>query len=92
MTLAELSIRRPVLATMLNLGLVVAGLFSYFALGVDLYPNVDVPTVTVTTVSPGSSAQEVESDITRPVEDAVNAISGLDTLESTSVSEDRAAV
>lgn len=76
--LAKLCIRRPVFATMLILSLVVVGIFSYFSLGVDLFPKVDIPTVVVTIANPGASPEEVETEITRKVEDAVNTISQID--------------
>jgi HAE1 family hydrophobic/amphiphilic exporter-1 len=83
--LAEICVRRPVFATMLILALTVVGIFSYFSLGVDLFPKVDLPTITVTVTNPGSSPQEVETEITDKVEEAVNTISGIDELRSTSV-------
>jgi HAE1 family hydrophobic/amphiphilic exporter-1 len=69
---------------MLILSLVVVGVFSYFSLGVDLFPKVDVPTVTVTISNPGASPEEIETEITKKVEDAVNTISLLDEVRSTS--------
>src|SRR5207237_3680822 len=83
--LAEICVRRPVFATMLILSLTVVGLFSFRSLGVDLFPKIDLPTITVTVVNPGSSPQEVETEITDKVEEAVNTISGIDELRSTSV-------
>ena len=83
--LAEICVRRPVFATMLILSLVVVGLFSYKSLGVDLFPKVDLPTITVTVVNPGASPQEVETEITDKIEGAVNTVSGIDELRSTSV-------
>jgi len=83
--LAEICVRRPVFATMLILSLTVVGLFSYKSLGVDLFPKIDLPTITVTVVNPGASPQEVETEITDRVEGAVNTISGIDELRSTSV-------
>jgi hydrophobic/amphiphilic exporter-1 (mainly G- bacteria), HAE1 family len=83
--LAEICVRRPVFATMLILSLTVVGLFSFKALGVDLFPKIDLPTITVTVVNPGASPQEIETEITDKVEGAVNTISGIDELRSTSV-------
>jgi hydrophobe/amphiphile efflux-1 (HAE1) family protein len=83
--LAEICVRRPVFATMLILSLTVVGLFSYQSLGVDLFPKIDLPTITVTVLNPGASPQEVETEITDKVEGAVNTISGIDELRSTSV-------
>ncbi|HEY2842931.1 MAG TPA: efflux RND transporter permease subunit [Bryobacteraceae bacterium] len=83
--LAALCVRRPVFATMLILALVVVGGFSYSSLGVDLTPKVDVPTVSILVVNAGSTAEEIETDITKRIEDAVNTISGIDDVRSTSV-------
>jgi HAE1 family hydrophobic/amphiphilic exporter-1 len=83
--LAEICVRRPVFATMLILSLTVVGLFSYRSLGVDLFPKIDLPTITITVVNPGASPQEIETEITDRVEGAVNTISGIDELRSTSV-------
>src|ERR1051326_5510500 len=83
--LAEICVKRPVLATMIILSFVVVGLFSYFSLGVDLFPKIDLPTITVTTVNKGASPQEIETEITDKVEAAVNTVSGIDELRSTSV-------
>ncbi|HEV2705210.1 MAG TPA: efflux RND transporter permease subunit [Pyrinomonadaceae bacterium] len=83
--LAEICVRRPVFATMLILSLTVVGLFSFNSLGVDLFPKIDLPTITVTVINPGASPREVETEITDKVEAAVNTISGIDELRSTSV-------
>jgi HAE1 family hydrophobic/amphiphilic exporter-1 len=82
--LARLCIKRPVFATMLMLSFIVAGVFTYFSLGVDRMPNVDAPMVTVTTVNLGASPEEIETEITKKIEDAVNSINGLDEINSTS--------
>jgi HAE1 family hydrophobic/amphiphilic exporter-1 len=82
--LAELCIRRPVFATMLIMSLTVVGIFSFFGLGVDLLPKVDLPTVSISVANPGASAEQVETEITKKIEDAVNTISGIDELRSTS--------
>ena len=83
--LAEICVRRPVFATMLILSLTVVGAFSFFSLGVDLFPKIDFPTITITVVNPGASPREIETEITDKVEAAVNTISGIDELRSTSV-------
>jgi HAE1 family hydrophobic/amphiphilic exporter-1 len=67
------------------LSLVVVGLFSVTTLGVDLFPKIDLPTITVTVINPGASPREVETEVTDKVEAAVNTISGIDELRSTSV-------
>ncbi|MBK8809655.1 MAG: efflux RND transporter permease subunit [Acidobacteria bacterium] len=83
--LAEICVKRPVFATMLILSLVVVGAFSFFSLGVDLFPKVDFPTLTITVVNPGASPEEIETEITEKVEEAVNTISGIDELRSQSI-------
>jgi hydrophobic/amphiphilic exporter-1 (mainly G- bacteria), HAE1 family len=83
--LAEICVKRPVFATMLILSLVTVGAFSFFSLGVDLFPKIDFPTITVTVINPGASPQEVETDVTEKIEEAVNTISGIDELRSTSI-------
>lgn len=83
--LAEICVKRPVFATMLILSLVTVGAFSFFSLGVDLFPKIDFPTVTVTVLNPGSSPQEIETDVTEKIEEAVNTVSGIDELRSTSI-------
>src|SRR5438874_11147665 len=82
--LAKLCVRRPVFATMLILALMVVGAFSYFTIGVDLLPKVDLPVVTVTVSYPGASPEEIETEISKKIEDAVNTISGIDELRSNS--------
>ena len=83
--LAEVCVKRPVFATMLILSLVTVGAFSFFSLGVDLFPKIDFPTVTITVLNPGSSPQEIETDVTEKIEEAVNTVSGIDELRSTSI-------
>ncbi|MBN9161854.1 MAG: efflux RND transporter permease subunit, partial [Myxococcales bacterium] len=82
--LARVCIQRPVFATVLMLVLVVLGGAAYGKLGLDQFPNVDFPIVVVTTTLPGSSAEEMESDVSDKIEGAVNTISGIDELRSTS--------
>ena len=82
--LAALCVRRPVFASVLILSLVVVGTFSLTRLGVDLMPNIDIPTITVTTRLPGAAPEQVESEITDKIEEAVNTISGIDQLNSNS--------
>jgi len=82
--LAEICIKRPVFATMLIMALVVLGLDSYRRLGVDFFPKVEFPFVTITTVLPGAAPEEVESQVSKRIEEAVNTISGIDELRSSS--------
>jgi HAE1 family hydrophobic/amphiphilic exporter-1 len=84
-SLVDLCVRRPVFATMLVVALVVLGLASYRDLGLDIFPKVDIPTVTVTTRLPGASPEEVESQVTKRIEEVVNTISGIDELRSTTI-------
>ncbi len=84
MKLADVSIARPVFATMMVSALVVLGIFSYSRLGVDLFPNIDLPIVAVTTTLRGASPEEIETSLTKTIEEAVNTISGIDELRSTS--------
>src|SRR6478752_2451539 len=82
--LASISVRRPVFATVLILSLTVVGAFSYSLLGVDQFPKIDFPTVVITTIQPGAAPEQIETEITDKIEEAVNTISGIDELRSTS--------
>lgn len=82
--LAEVCIRRPVFAVMLILALVVAGLAAYLQLGVDRFPKMDLPTVYVSTTYRGAAAEEVESEVSQLLEDAVATVAGIDELRSIS--------
>ena len=83
-TLAATCIKRPVFATMLILSMVVVGATSYFRLGVDRLPSVDMPTIRISTTLPGASPVEVEAQISRPIEEAVNTVAGINELRSIS--------
>ena len=74
--LADLCIRRPVFATMINLFLVVLGWFSFKEIGVDQFPNVELPVITVTTTLRGASPEEMETSVTKPLEEIINTIQG----------------
>lgn len=82
MLLSDLSIKRPVLATMLNVVLVIFGLISLPKLAVDLYPDVDFPVVTVQVMYPGADPESIEQKILKPLEKELNGISGLKSLAS----------
>ncbi len=82
--LAELCVRRPVFALMLILSLVVAGVAAFPQLGVDRYPNMDLPSVYVRTAYPGAASQEVESEVSQVLEDAVATVAGIEELRSIS--------
>jgi hydrophobic/amphiphilic exporter-1 (mainly G- bacteria), HAE1 family len=83
--LAAICVRRPVFATVLILVLTVVGVFGYAQLGLDRFPKIDFPVITITTVLPGSAPEEVETEISDKIEAAVNTISGIDELRSSSV-------
>jgi HAE1 family hydrophobic/amphiphilic exporter-1 len=83
--LAEICIRRPVFAAMIVLSLVVVGSASYFKLGVDRFPAVDLPTVTVRTTLTGASPEEIETLVSQRIEEVVNTVDGIDNLRSVSV-------
>ncbi len=83
MILSDVSIKRPVFATMLNVVLVVFGLFSLPRLAIDQYPDVDFPVISATVVYRGADPETIEQRILDPLEKAVNGIAGLDTLQST---------
>ncbi len=82
--LARICVGRPVFTWVLMLVILVLGLFSYTALGLDKYPKIDFPVVVVTTRLDGAAPEEVETEITDKIEEAVNTISGIDELRSTS--------
>ncbi|MFM2066284.1 MAG: hypothetical protein RLZZ584_1193 [Pseudomonadota bacterium] len=84
MWFTRISIANPVLATMLMLALVVMGVFSYQRLKVDQFPDIEFPTVVVTVDYPGASAEVVETEVTRKVEEAVNSIAGISQMNSRS--------
>jgi len=84
--LPRVSIHRPVFASMLILALVVIGAFSYFRLGVDRFPSVDLPSVSVRTTLRGASTEDVETQISRRIEEAVNTVEGIEQLRSVSSS------
>ena len=84
MILADVSVRRPVFAMMMTAALIVLGMFSYKDLGLDLMPKTDVPVVNVYVQLPGASAEEIETQITKRIEEAVNTISGIDELRANS--------
>ena len=82
--LAALCIKRPVFASVLILTLTVVGAFSFMQLGVDQFPKVDFPMIVISTVQPGAAPEQIETEVTDKIEEAVNTISGIDELRSTS--------
>src|SRR5438445_1094342 len=84
MKIAEISVKRPVFAIMMTAALIVLGAVSYESLGLDLMPKTDAPVVSVQATLPGASAEEIETTITKRIEEAVNTISGIDELRASS--------
>ena len=82
--LAEICVHRPVFASMLIAAITVVGGVSFFTLGVDRYPRVETPVVSVTTTNPGATPENIETEITDRIEAAVNTVAGIDELRSTS--------
>jgi hydrophobic/amphiphilic exporter-1 (mainly G- bacteria), HAE1 family len=82
MILSDLSVKQPVLATMMMIALVVLGAFSYRELPIDLFPDVDFPVVTVQTVYPGVAPETVETEVTKRIEEAINPIEGIKHIQS----------
>src|SRR5512136_1389096 len=83
MSLWDLCIKRPVFTVMLVSAPIVLGIIGRSRLGVDLLPNVELPIVVVTTVLKGASVEEVETSVTKPIEQIINTVSGIDELRST---------
>ncbi|KGM56847.1 multidrug transporter AcrB [Lysobacter arseniciresistens ZS79] len=84
MVLSDISIRRPVFATVINLVVLLLGVIAYDRLAVRQIPNVDTPVVTVNTSYPGASAQVMESQVTQPIEDALSGVEGIEYMQSVS--------
>jgi HAE1 family hydrophobic/amphiphilic exporter-1 len=82
--LASISVRRPVFATVLILTIVVVGVMGYSKLNVDRFPNVDFPIISIITTLPGSAPEEVETELTDKIEEAVNTLGGIEELRSVS--------
>ena len=83
--LSGLAIRRPVFASMVMLGLIVLGIFGYRQLAIDQFPDVDIPVVTVQTTYPGASAETIEREVSRRMEEAFNPVQGVDKITSVSL-------
>ncbi len=84
MDLATLSVRRPILTSVLSILIVVFGIVGHLRLGVREYPAIDPPTISVSTAYPGAAAGIIETQITQPLETAINSVAGLRTVISTS--------
>src|SRR4051812_1197346 len=81
--LSEMCVRRPVFATILVMSLVVLGVFSFFDLGVDLFPRADPATVNVTLRLPGASPDEMTTAVIMPMENALSGVAGIDQMQAT---------
>src|SRR3989339_317476 len=87
MTIAELSIKRPLLITVVFVVLILFGVLSYFSLNYELLPKFNAGIITVRTTYVGASPQDIESNITKPIEDAVSTVEGVDNITSRSMSD-----
>ena len=85
MQLVDVSVRRPVFAAMMIMALVVFGMFAYPRLGVNLFPAVDFPVVTVTVIYPGADPTTMESKVAEPIEEAIQGVSGIKRMTSRGV-------
>lgn len=84
MGITELSVKKPLAVLMVVLFIMGLGIYAYTQLGADLLPSIDTPYITVFTTYPGASAEEIEKEVAKPIEDAVSGISGLDSIRSVS--------
>ncbi|MBV6497759.1 MAG: efflux RND transporter permease subunit [Acidobacteria bacterium ACB1] len=82
--LAEICVHRPVFATVIVMFLTVVGAFSFFTLGVDRFPKIDVPTISVSTSNSGAAPAEMETEVTDPIEGVLNTVPGVDEMRSSS--------
>lgn len=82
--LAEICVHRPVFATVIVMFLTVVGAFSFFTLGVDRFPKIDVPTISVSTNNSGAAPAEMETEVTDPIEGVLNTVPGVDEMRSSS--------
>lgn len=85
MKISDLSINRPIMMTMFLLVTILFGIIAYFNLKLDLMPDVDIPYVTVQTVYPGAGPQEIETQVTKKIEDAVSSVSQIKSITSYSL-------
>ncbi|MFZ1699228.1 MAG: efflux RND transporter permease subunit [Pyrinomonadaceae bacterium] len=82
--LAEICVHRPVFATVIVMFLTVVGGFSFFTLGVDRFPKIDLPTISVRTSNSGAAPEEIETEITDVIEGALNTVPGVEEMKSSS--------
>ena len=84
MPLAKLAIKQPIFITMILLAIVLVGVISYLHMGVELYPDISNPSVSVSVSFPGASPTDVQTLVTEPLERALSTINGVDSISSTS--------
>ena len=84
MNLTQFSIRNPLVVAALAIALALFGIYSYLTLGVAVVPSISAPVVLVTTTEPGANPDTIETQITKPIEDAISTLRDIDTLTSTS--------
>ena len=82
--LAQICVHRPVFASVIVMFLTVVGGFSFFTLGVDRFPKIDLPTISVSTSNPGAAPAEMETEVTDVIEGALNTVPGVDEMRSSS--------
>ena len=85
MWLSDTAIKRPVTTLMFVFGIVMFGFIAFKSMGVDLFPEVDIPVVTVTTVLQGADPEIIDTDVTDPIEEQINAIEGVKSIKSKSI-------
>lgn len=85
MSLANVSIKRPVFITCVMIGLIVAGIIGFKSMSVDLFPDISIPVVTVQTIYPGAGPKEIETLVSKPLEDNISSISGIKRLKSQNI-------
>jgi len=83
MFLATASVKRPIAMTSLIIGLTLLGIFSYINMGLELFPKMDIPYISIITVYPGASPEQIETDIAKKIEDKMVTIDGLKHVSST---------
>lgn len=85
MSLADTSIKRPIFITSVIIGILVAGFAAFKSMSVDMFPDVSIPVVTVQTIYPGAGPEEIETLVSKPLEDEISSISGIKRLKSTNI-------
>lgn len=84
MKIYETSVRKPISTILIFVGVIIFGLFSVQKLGIDMYPDIDFPSITVLTTYQGANAADIETNLTKPIEDGLNTVENLDEITSRS--------